>query len=150
MKLAPGEVSVVLGLRLFLPEGWTNDAARMDKAGVPAPLREYRTKPEIAIEEIDRVIAAGACFGCVLADAGKGPSAPFRQALSARGLCWAVGIPRHQKVYAADVQLTFPVAGRGRPRVRIADGAPQRIGSSGAQHMPEEEAWLVGEHCSNG
>jgi SRSO17 transposase len=35
-------------------------------------------------------------------------------------------------------------------RVRIADGAPQRIGSSGAQHMPGEEAWLVGEHRSNG
>jgi SRSO17 transposase len=35
-------------------------------------------------------------------------------------------------------------------RVRIADGAPQRIGSAGAQHMPGEEAWLVGEHRSNG
>ncbi|MXP28628.1 transposase, partial [Porphyrobacter algicida] len=131
-------------------------------------------------------------FGCVLADAGYGLSAPFRQALSARGLCWAVGIPRHQKVYPAAVQLIFPDAGRGRPRVRhvpdvrsrpahamleaakwqqvswrkgtkgrltarfaavrvrIADGAPQRIGSAGAQHMPGAEAWLVGEHRSNG
>jgi len=35
-------------------------------------------------------------------------------------------------------------------RVRIADGAPQRIGSAGAQHMPDEEACLVGEHRSNG
>jgi len=35
-------------------------------------------------------------------------------------------------------------------RVRIADGAPHRIGSAGAQHMPGEEAWLVGEHRSNG
>lgn len=35
-------------------------------------------------------------------------------------------------------------------RVRIADGGPQRIGSAGAQHMPGEEAWLVGEHRSNG
>ena len=70
----------------------------MDKAGVPASLREYRTKPEITIEEIDRVIAAGMRFSCVLTDAGYVLSAPFRQALSARGLCWAVGIPRHQKV----------------------------------------------------
>ena len=30
----------------------------------------------------------------------------------------AVGIPRHQKVYPADVSLVFPVAGRGRPRKR--------------------------------
>ena len=41
---------------------------------------------------------------------------PFRQGLSARGLAWAVGIPKHQKVYPADVALVFPVAGRGRPR----------------------------------
>ena len=35
-------------------------------------------------------------------------------------------------------------------RVRIADGPPQRIGAAGAQHMPGEEAGLVGEHRSNG
>jgi len=87
----------------------------MDKAGVPEPFRSYRTKPAIAIEEIDRVIAAGVRFGCVLADAGYGLSASFRQALSARGLRWAVGIPRHQKVYPADVQLIFPVVDPAAP-----------------------------------
>src|SRR3546814_8118507 len=106
---ASREVPIMLGLRLFLPESWTSDEARMVKAGVPEPFRPYRTKPTIAIEEIDRVIAAGVRFGCVLADAGYGLSASFRQALSARGLHWAVGIPRHQKVYPADVQLVFPV-----------------------------------------
>ena len=35
-------------------------------------------------------------------------------------------------------------------RVRVADGAPQRIGTMGAQHMPGEEVWLVGEHRSGG
>src|SRR3546814_6746285 len=70
----------------------------------------------MGIGEIDRVIAAGVRFGCGLADAGYGLSASFRQGLSTRGLHWAVGIPRHQKVYPADVQLIFPVAGRGRPR----------------------------------
>lgn len=103
VTLASGEVPIMLSLRLFLPESWTNDAARMAKAGVPEPLQSYRTKPEIAIEEIDRAIAAGVRFGCVLADAGYGLSAPFRQALSERGLRWAVGIPRHQKVYPANV-----------------------------------------------
>lgn len=62
--------------------------------------------------------AAGVRFGCVLADAGYGRSAPFRQALSERGLRWAVGIPAKQKVYPADVEMIFPVAGRGRPRKR--------------------------------
>ena len=42
------------------------------RAGVPAEYRSARTKPEIGSEEIDRVIAAGVRFGCVLADAGYG------------------------------------------------------------------------------
>lgn len=86
VTLASREVPIMLGLRLFLPESWTIDEARMVKAGVPAPFRPYRTKLAITIEEIDRIIAAGMRFGCVLADAGYGLSAPFRQALSARGL----------------------------------------------------------------
>ncbi len=58
----------------------------MDRARVPADRQAFHSKPEIAIEEIDRVIAAGLRFGCVLADAGYGLSAPFRHSLSERGL----------------------------------------------------------------
>ena len=97
--LASGEVPVMIGLRLFLPESWTNDPVRLRKARVPDDRQAFRSKPEIAIEEIDRIKDAGVRFGCVLADAGYGLSAPFRQALSARGLRWAVGIPFKQKVY---------------------------------------------------
>jgi SRSO17 transposase len=192
LTLASGEVPVMVGLRLFLPESWTGDAARLDRAGVPKKLRAYRTKPEIALAEIDRVRAAGVRFGCVLADAGYGLSASFRQGLSERGLSWAVGIPFKQKVYPANVAMVFPVAARGRPRknaipditsisaqamleaakwrkvswrrgtkgplsarfaavrVKVADGTPQRIHDMGAQHLPGEEVWLVGEHRSTG
>ncbi len=192
LTLASGEVPVMVGLRLFLPESWTSDPARLSRAGVPEDHKVYRTKPEIALAEIDRVRAAGARFGCVLADAGYGLSASFRQGLTKRGLVWAVGIPFKQKVYHANVAMIFPVAGRGRPRkrhvpdttsisaqamledmpwrmlswrrgtkgrlqarfaasrVRVADGPPQRIGAMGAQHMPGEEVWLIGELRSNG
>ena len=85
---------------------------------VPVEYRTARTKPEIALAEIDRVTAAGVRFGCVLADAGYGLSAPFRHGLTARNLAWAVGIPRHLKVYPVDVRLIWPVAKRGRPRRR--------------------------------
>jgi SRSO17 transposase len=178
----------MLALRLFLPESWTSDSVRLKRAGVPIEYRGARTKPEIALAEIDRVMAAGVRFDCVLADAGYGLSAPFRQGLTARSLTWAVGIPRHLKVYPVDVQLIWPVAARGRPRqryipdiesmaaeamladakwqtvtwrtgtkgklkarfaavrVRIADGPPQRIKNKGQQHLPGDEAWLIGEH----
>jgi SRSO17 transposase len=192
LTLARGEVPVMLALRLFLPESWTNDRERLERAGVPVEYRTARTKPEIALAEIDRVIATGVRFGCVLADAGYGLSAPFRQGLTARKLAWAVGIPRHLKVYPVGVQLIWPKAARGRPRqrhipdilsmaaedmlanpkwqtvswrmgtkgklkarfaavrVRTADGPPQRIWDKGQQHLPGDEAWLIGEHRMSG
>jgi SRSO17 transposase len=90
----------------------------LERAGVPVEYRIARTKPEIALAEIDRMMSIGVRFGCVLADAGYGLSAPFRQGLTARKLAWAVGIPRHLKVYPVGVQLIWPIAGRGRPRRR--------------------------------
>src|SRR6202790_4768067 len=192
LTLARGEVPVMLALRLFLPESWTSNRARLDRAGVPAEYRTARTKPELALVEIDRAIAAGVCFGCVLADAGYGLSAPFRHGLPARKLAWAVSIPRHLKVYPADVRMIWPVAKRGRPRqrhvpdilsiaaedmlanakwrtiswrtgtkgklkasfaavrVRVADGSPKCIKGRSHQHLPGNEAWLIGEHRMSG
>lgn len=189
LTLARGEVPVMVALRLFLPESWTSDRVRLKRAGVPIEQRTARTKPEIALTEIDRMIAAGVRFGCVLAD---GMSAPFRHALTERSLLWDVGIPRHLKVYPIDVRLIWPIAARGRPRrrhvpdnlsmaaedmladarwqniswrtgtkgklkarfaavrVRTADGPPQRIGGKGQQHLPGDEAWLVGEQRTSG
>ncbi len=116
LTLARGEVPVPVGLRLFLPQSWTDDPARCARAFVPETARTARTKPQIALAEIDRVFAAGIRFGCVLADAGYGISAAFRQGLSARGLTWSVGIPRTQKVYTTAASAIWPDAGRGRPR----------------------------------
>jgi SRSO17 transposase len=118
LTLARGEVPVPVALRLFLPQSWTNDPDRLQRAGVPLAHRTTRTKPQIALAEIDRLLAGGIRFGCVLADAGYGLSAPFRQELTRRNLTWAVGIPRHLKVYPVGVQLIWPVAKRGRRRQR--------------------------------
>jgi SRSO17 transposase len=137
VTLASQEVPVMVGLRLFLPERWTGDRARMDRARVPEKCQVALTKPEIALEEIDRVIAAGVRFGCVLADAGYGSSGPFRQALSERGLNWAVGLSRRQNVYPANVALIFPVAKGGRPRkYHIPDCLPVS-----AEVMLADEKW---------
>ena len=65
--------------------------------------------------------------------------ADFRRALSARGLVWAVGIPRHQKVYPRDVELVFPVAGRGRPRKRHVPN----VLSIAAEDMLAQAKWRM-------
>jgi SRSO17 transposase len=139
--LASREVPVMVGLRLFLPENWTNDPGRMARARVPEDRQRVLTKPEIAIEEIDRVIASGARFGCVLADAGYGSSGPFRPALSDRGLLWAVGLSRRQNLYPADVDLIFPVAGRGKP---LPDKPPVAAEISLAAEKWQRVSWRRG------
>ena len=56
-----------VGLRLFLPEEWT---AIRSAARRPACRTRMvaRTKGEIALAEMDRLIAAGVRFGLVLAE----------------------------------------------------------------------------------
>ncbi len=122
LTLAQDEVPVPVGLRLFLPEEWTGDAARAARAGVPEAAMTPRSKGEIALAELDRLLGAGVRFGTVLADAGYGTSAAFRQGLDALGLKWAVGIARNQKVYGVGVQLVPP---RGRGRRLVPDEEPR-------------------------
>jgi hypothetical protein len=118
----------------------------------------------IALQEIERVLAAGARFGIVLADAGYGTSAASRQGLSERGLTWAVGVLKTQNVHPPTVEQLWPKAARGRPckhpvpsegpvaaafaasRVRPAEGARLRNG----RHLPGQEVWFVGERRSGG
>jgi SRSO17 transposase len=137
VTLASREVPVMVGLRLFLPETWTGDPERMVRAGVPKDRQIALTKPEIAIEEIDRVIASGARFGCVLADSGYGSSGPFRRALSERCLNWAVGLSHRQNVYPADTALVFPVAKTGRRRKCHIPDRP----AVSAEAMLADEKW---------
>ena len=126
LTLARGEVPVPVGLRLFLPTCWTDDVDRCAAAGVPQAARAAQTKPEIALAEINRVLAAGLHFRCVLADAGFGSSPNFRQGLDERGLSWAVGIACTQLVYPTTVKLRPAFTPTGRPaRHPVANQPPQ-------------------------
>src|SRR5215213_7621194 len=115
LTLAGKEVPVPVGLRLLLPERWTGD-------------------PE-------RCAAAGVRFGVVLADAGYGASAAFRHGLDERGLTWAVGIPRNQKVYGADVRLVPP---GGRKRRPVPDQEPREAEAVLAELPWRRVAWRRG------
>ena len=125
-----------VGLRLFLPEAWAADPDRCARAGVPDEHRRAEPKTAIALAEIDRVIAVGARFGRVVADAGCGISAAFRRGLSERGLVWAVGVPKVQNVYSTRVELCWPKAATGRPRkhpVPSEEPVPAEAALAGAE-----------------
>jgi SRSO17 transposase len=137
LTLARGEVPVPVGLRLFLPIAWTDDPGRCAVAGVPEAAQTAQTKPEIALAEIDRVVEAGLCFGCVLGDAGYGSSPTFRQGLDERGLAWAVGIACTQFVYPTTVKLHPSRTPTGRPGKHPVPNRPPRS----AAKMLDKQRW---------
>jgi len=141
LTLARDAVPVPVALRLFLPEKWTADPARCAAAGVPEAEILPRAKGGIALAELDRLIAAGVRFGTVLADAGYGASAAFRRGLDERGLTWAVGIPRNQEVYGADVR---PVPPGGRKRRPVPDQEPRDAEAVLAELPWRRVAWRHG------
>src|SRR3981189_1642096 len=77
--------------RLYLPKAWASDTVRRRKTGVPEDIC-FKTKPEIALEQIEAACKAGFPRGVVLMDAGYGCNTDLRTGISALALCYVAGI----------------------------------------------------------
>ena len=116
LSIANERASLPIGFRLYLPEEWASDRQRREAAGVPEEI-VFRTKPEIALAEIEAALAAKVPAGVVLADAAYGNDTAFRDRVSELGLTYAVGVQSSCTVWPAG---TGPLpakryGGRGRP-----------------------------------
>jgi SRSO17 transposase len=116
LSVANDHASLPIAYRLYLPEAWAQDADRRAKAGVPEDVR-FRTKPEIALDEIRVALSAGVPTGVVLADAGYGIDTAFRSGLTAMGLTYIAGIQSSISLWPPGTGPLPPKAwsGRGRP-----------------------------------
>ncbi len=116
LSVANDHASLPVAWRIYLPEGWANDPARRAKAGVPEGV-VFRTKPEIALDQIRTALSAGVPGGVVLADAGYGVDTAFRSGLTAMGLSYIVGIQSSTSLWSPGVGPLPAKAwsGRGRP-----------------------------------
>src|SRR6516225_3703951 len=91
LSIANHHASLPVKYQLYLPQSWTNDEARRTKAGVPEDI-EFKTKPQIALEQIRWACEAGLPRGVVIIDAGYGVEAKFRSEITARDLTYVAGI----------------------------------------------------------
>src|SRR5512132_3751922 len=91
LSLANAYASLPVAYQLYLPEAWASDVARRKKTGVPGEIR-FKTKIEIALDQIRAACAGGLPRGPVLMDAGYGPHSDLRTAITALGLSYVAGI----------------------------------------------------------
>src|SRR5476651_1757849 len=91
LSLANHHASLPVAYRLYLPEDWAADNERLRKTGVPEEIT-FKTKPQIALEQIHEACAAGLPRGVVLMDAGYGCNTSLRSGVSALGLIYVAGI----------------------------------------------------------
>ena len=116
LSVANGHASLPVAYRLYLPQEWTNDRARLDKAGVPKEIG-FKTKHEIALDQLRWACAAGLARGVALMDPAYGNNSHLRAGMTALGVSYVAGILSNTTVWASG---TGPLpakkwSGRGRP-----------------------------------
>jgi SRSO17 transposase len=128
LSVATWSSSVPIAYRLYLPKEWAEDAERRDKTEVPEAI-EFKTKPEIALDQIRAAVAAKVPCGVVLADAAYGVNTEFRDELTRVGLQYAVGVQSSTTVWEPGKQ---PLPARPRGTM----GRPPRLLQRTPDHQP--------------
>ncbi len=115
VSLANSTMSVPCTWRLYLPEEWAQNRRRRKAAEIPREV-EFRKKWQIALEEIDRLLADDLPRAPVVADSGYGSTTEFREGIVARGLSYGVGVMKETTVWPEGSSPLAPPQGKGRGR----------------------------------
>lgn len=91
LSLANHCASLPVAYRLYLPKAWAEDTARREAVGVPLDIA-FKSKPEIALEQMRWACAAGLPRGVGLMDAAYGNDSRLRAGMTALGLTYVAGI----------------------------------------------------------
>ena len=106
-----------IAMELYLPEKWANDESRRAATAIPDDV-QFRTKWEIALEQVDRAIDAGIEIQCVAADAGYGDCDDFRNGLADRGLYYVTAVRTTVKAFDKPPRFISPKQDDMGPRSR--------------------------------
>ena len=120
LSIANHAASLPIACRLYLPQNWAQDGDRRKRAKVPADVT-FKTKPQIALDQIKAALAEGVDPGIVLMDAGYGADTDLRDGITALGLTYAAGILPNTTVWPPGL-APLPAkewSGRGRRPKRL-------------------------------
>src|SRR6266581_2836768 len=91
LSLANHDASLPVAYRLYLTKEWAQDDVRRRKAGVPEEIA-FKTKPEIALDQIRWACEIGLPGNMVLLDAGYGHDSKLRAGITELGKRYVAGI----------------------------------------------------------
>src|SRR5262245_22862893 len=128
LSLANHHASLPVAYRLYLPKEWVDDGERRRKVGVPGDA-VFKTKPEIALEQLRWACKAGLPRGVVLMDAGYGASTDLRTSITALELEYVAGILPHTSVWPPGTKPLGPRKWSGR-------GQRTKLLRRSAKHQP--------------
>jgi len=136
-------VSVPAAYQLYLPAEWARDRARRRVARIPKTVT-FRPKWQIALGQIVGLHGESVPVAPVVADAGYGVALEFRDALTASGIPYLLGVREDTKVWPPGVTPRPPRRRRlrGRPPRRLEGPArqhPVRL-STLVEQLPRD-AW---------
>ena len=131
--------TVPLGWALYLPEQWCDDAERRRKAKIPAEV-EFKTKPELGVELVERAAGWQVPAAPVLGDCAYGDNTELRERLEGAGREYVLSVGAATTVFAPETVFRVPdrSGGRGRPNSRPRpDRKPEAIEALVARLGPE-------------
>lgn len=127
---------------LYLPKAWTSNAARMTVAHVPDGTA-FATKPRLAVQMIERAIAADVPFAWVAADSVYGVG-DIEMALRRAGRGYVLGV--HSDHHFGSWADKPPIAGQAEEIARDLDpSAWQRLSAGDGTKGPRLHDWAYCE-----
>jgi SRSO17 transposase len=132
LSIGNHHASLPIAYRLYLPKAWAENAARRKEAHVPEDIT-FKTKPKIALEQIQAACAAEIPVGVILMDPAYGSDISLRS-----------GIRKLERSYVASVWSSVKActaARRGEPGARMS---VKDIARSLPQHAWRTIKWREG------
>jgi SRSO17 transposase len=126
----PGETTLI-DRRLYLPEQWTEDAQRCNRAGVPENGQIFRTKAKYGLEMILNAKEEGIPFEFVGMDAHYGEQPWLLSRLEEEQIVYVADIPCDTRIYLEYPEVGVPERkgdrGKNPTKVQVLEGNPVKV-----------------------
>ena len=113
---ANGSSRILVDKRLYLPESWTKDKARMEQCGVPKEV-EFQTKAQLGLEMIREAQKREMPYAFIGMDTHYGQQPWLLAELEADDECYIAGIPCDTRVWQNCPETQIPKRKGNRERL---------------------------------